>query len=431
MSARDSDAIDEELTAYLDGELSAEDSAALERRLVGDEYLRTRLATLRRSYDLLDELPEAPHRKSFTQTTIEMVIADVKRSGDKPVTKLNGSGSKDSAEVSQRRWFTMPWALLPLMLAVLMGLGIGLLVSGFKAKRELGMLDLASNLPGLRDAGELRIIEELAKDKELVGYLEEHYRDTLIPAVPKSNSDRQTWVRGLNAIQMTKLDGARELLSKYTPDVRSRLEAIQDQINALPNAQDLNLTARMIGVVLDTLPTSKRQILEDLNTASKISFLKEQLAFRAATFYAADLQGADAEALEEWSNSMLLPSIMANLPFLRRETDAKSALMALYSSRPVEEGFRLENQDGLISDLAGRMSSFPKSLLEALDISDQLFVISTWMIPDGVNSNTRMLEAYERMRRELRDEVDLADPKDIRRLLRDRRRPGGTNRPPR
>lgn len=431
MSDRDSDAIDEELTAYLDGELSAEESAALERRLVGDEYLRTRLASLRKSYDLLDELPETPHRKSFTQTTIEMVISDVKRSSDKSESRLDGSGVKESAEGFQRRWFTMPLALLPLILAVLMGLGIGMTVSGLKAKRELGMLDLAANLPGLHDAGELRIVEELAKDKELVGYLEEHYRDSLIPTVPKLNTDRQKWLLGLNTIQLAKLDGARELLSKYTPDVRSRMEAIQDQINALPNAQDLNLTARLVGAVLDTLPTSKRQVLEDLNTAAKISFIKVQLAFRAATFYAADLQGADLEALEEWSNSMLLPSIMANLPFLRRETDAKSALMALYSTRPVEEGFRLENQDGLISDLAGRLSEFPKSLLEALDISDQLFVISTWMIPEGVNSNTRMLEAYERMRRELRDEVDLADPKDIRRLLRDRRRPGGTNRPPR
>jgi hypothetical protein len=179
------------------------------------------------------------------------------------------------------------------------------------------------------------------------------------------------------------------------------------------------------------MPTSKRQVHEELNTASKIAFIREQLAFRAAMFYASDLQGADAEAVENWSNGMLLPSIMASIPFLRRETDAKSALMALYSARPVEEGYRLENQDALVSDLAGRLSAFPKSLLETVSASDQLLVISTWMIPEGMNSNARMLEAYDRLRREVRDEIDMADPKDFRRLLRERSRRNGVVRPSR
>ena len=195
------------------------------------------------------------------------------------------------------------------------------------------------------------------------------------------------------------------------------------------NAEDLNLAARMVGVVLDTMPTSKRRLLEELKAAPRIRFIQEQLSFRAAIFYAADLQGTDAEVLDEWSKTMLLPSIMSNMPFLRRETDVKSALMTLNSARPVEEGFRLENQDALISDLAGRLSLFPRRLLESIDQSDQLLVISTWMIPEGVNSTSRLLEIYERQRRETQDEIDLLDPKEIRRVLRERsRRPGNSNR---
>ncbi|MFM8399258.1 MAG: hypothetical protein ACKOAH_15650, partial [Pirellula sp.] len=183
-------------------------------------------------------------------------------------------------------------------------------------------------------------------------------------------------------------------------------------------------------MVFDSLPTSKRQLLPELNMTAKIGMMQQQLAFRAAIFYSADLQGSDSEALEEWSNTMLLPSIVTNMPFLRRETDAKSALMALYSIRPIEEGFRLDNQDALVADLASRLSEFPKRLLETVDPSDQLFVISSWMIPEGVNSNTRTLDAYERLRREVRDEIDMADPKEFRRLLRDRsRRNGNQNRP--
>lgn len=90
----------------------------------------------------------------------------------------------------------------------------------------------------------------------------------------------------------------------------------------------------------------------------------------------------------------------------------------------------MDNQDSLIADLANRLSEFPKKLLESVDVTDQLFVISSWMIPEGVNNNARTLDAYERLRREVRDEIDLADPKDFRRLLRERsRRNGNQNRP--
>lgn len=48
MNAPSTEEIDEQLTAYLDGELSPEESFALESRLVDDERLRLRLAELRR-----------------------------------------------------------------------------------------------------------------------------------------------------------------------------------------------------------------------------------------------------------------------------------------------------------------------------------------------------------------------------------------------
>ena len=312
---------------------------------------------------------------------------------------------------------------------VLLGSGAGVLLSSIRDHRETQLLDLAVVMPGLQDVGEFRVVTELAKEKEIVDFLMSHYSDRVIPFVPERAASRRDWAFQLNALQTAKLQSTKELLLKYPADQFNRLRALQNQIDRDEDAEDCNRTLKVVGMVIDSLPTSKRQDLEGMSTEQRIRFLKEQLCLRAATFYAADLQGSDADNLEQWSREILLPAIAGNVPFLRRETDAKTAMMTLNYTRPVEDGYRLENQDALIKELTSNLSPFPKRLLEGLDRSDELLVLSTWLIPEGVNNTARLLETYDRLRRETRDEIDLADPKDARRTLRERsRRVGAGNR---
>jgi len=63
----------ERLVAYLDGELDAETSQQVERRLAEDADYRRDLKQMQRAWDLLDELPRAEVSETFTQTTVEMV----------------------------------------------------------------------------------------------------------------------------------------------------------------------------------------------------------------------------------------------------------------------------------------------------------------------------------------------------------------------
>ena len=66
-------ALDEQLVAYLDGELDAESGRRIEALLASDAEVRRRLQSLERTWDLLDELDAAPVGEPFTQTTLEMV----------------------------------------------------------------------------------------------------------------------------------------------------------------------------------------------------------------------------------------------------------------------------------------------------------------------------------------------------------------------
>lgn len=66
-------ATDEELVAYLDGELDAGAAARVERRLADDATYRSRLAQLERAWDMLDSLQRTEADDNFTRSTVAMV----------------------------------------------------------------------------------------------------------------------------------------------------------------------------------------------------------------------------------------------------------------------------------------------------------------------------------------------------------------------
>lgn len=70
---------DELLTAYLDGELEEAERADVESRLADDGELRLRLHQLQKTWDVLDQLPRTEVKHSFTQSTLEIVVADARQ----------------------------------------------------------------------------------------------------------------------------------------------------------------------------------------------------------------------------------------------------------------------------------------------------------------------------------------------------------------
>jgi anti-sigma factor RsiW len=65
--------LDEQLVAYLDGELDEETGRQIATRIASDPQLRERLKRLGRTWDLLGELERPDAGNAFAQTTLEMV----------------------------------------------------------------------------------------------------------------------------------------------------------------------------------------------------------------------------------------------------------------------------------------------------------------------------------------------------------------------
>jgi anti-sigma factor RsiW len=65
--------IDEEIVAYLDGELDSETETRVVRRLSEDAEYRSRLGQLQQAWDLLDNLRRTEADDEFVQSTVAMV----------------------------------------------------------------------------------------------------------------------------------------------------------------------------------------------------------------------------------------------------------------------------------------------------------------------------------------------------------------------
>lgn len=95
--------LEEQLVAYLDGELDAEAGRRIEELLASDPELRKTLQQLDRTWELLGELDEPSVADGFTQTTLEMVT--VAAAEDLERTRAASGGRR-------RRWVLTGGGLL-------------------------------------------------------------------------------------------------------------------------------------------------------------------------------------------------------------------------------------------------------------------------------------------------------------------------------
>lgn len=90
--------LDEQLVAYLDGELTPAEREQIEHLLASDPGVRRRLVELERSWELLDELDRPEPDDAFVRTTLEMAAVEA---GD----DLQATRSQLRA-LRRRRWLS-------------------------------------------------------------------------------------------------------------------------------------------------------------------------------------------------------------------------------------------------------------------------------------------------------------------------------------
>jgi len=149
-SLAEANAIDEELVAYLDGELSRDQAAKIERRMADDPKYAARLNQLQRAWDLLDTLNRTEADDDFVHSTVEMVAVHAVE-----------EAKTQKVRIVRRR--NLGWVAIAIFVLAVSGTAYGLI----RHRLEKPNRELVHNLPIIERVDDYQNIDSLEFVKQL------------------------------------------------------------------------------------------------------------------------------------------------------------------------------------------------------------------------------------------------------------------------
>lgn len=363
---------DETLVAYLDGELSPEETVTIDQQIEQDQALQKRLEDLRTSWDLLDELPAPEPTPDLAQTTIEMVALSMRE--------------------QDRSW--LGWLKGNVWLAVLAGalstLALGTLVSAgvshFRMNALMEDIPILLNFRELSGLDSAEWLERLTKIEPLQQVSEQDFATsnanqpgTFPGKLPTSNSERRNWLAALNPTQLAVVEANYRELQTVKPERLEFLRSLADQVyNAdTKDAANYQKTLQAYTALLARAGTTERYKLfaiEDLDRRAEQ--LEKILRRELAILYPKRMTpgSEDYDAVRNWIYQLQDQEEVWDL-LMRRGIDPDLQIMSeLY--RDQAESF-ISNRD--IDDLLDVLSPRAQKLLFKMDNQQMRNIIGLWV----------------------------------------------------
>ncbi|MCA9259183.1 MAG: hypothetical protein KDA61_08285, partial [Planctomycetales bacterium] len=245
----------EEIVAYLDGELSADDAASVERRLAADEGYREELQSVERAWDALGELPQATVDDRFSRTTMEMAVTAARDELEAKTLLI--------PTLKRRRNAT---SLAMLAVAAVFGWG------GLRLWLGDPNADLLADLPVIYQVdiySQLRNVDEVEFLRKLAQRAGTVLADaTIVPAAQEESSEvesdpstttpvaslaaldpppddprlRGTWLDALDRDQLTSLRAKYNRFVDLSPDEKTRMRTLHQRIAEADDSDALKET---------------------------------------------------------------------------------------------------------------------------------------------------------------------------------------------
>lgn len=272
------DFLDEELVAYLDGELDSQATKRLEDLLASDEPARKRLSQLANSWELLDQLPRATVDDLFTRTTVEMVA----------LAEEDEVAKHKAGEPARRR---MRWLVGGA--AALCAAAIGFVAMALAVPDQndplLADLPVIYNLELYEPVGSMGFLRQLQKEGLFVKDSSEAAGNTtgqsphaagavtLQRSIPDSIAKRREWVQSLPPEEKQELrHNLRLFQEQLTPKEQDALREFDIQLREDPKVDDLALITERFYEWWNTItPDERNQWTDETNVKNRIELVHQ------------------------------------------------------------------------------------------------------------------------------------------------------------
>jgi hypothetical protein len=369
--------LDEQLVAYLDGELDAESRRRVEELLTSEAQVRRRLQELERTWDILDDLDAGPPSGQLTQTTLEMVALAARQDVRQSLA--------EAPRRRRRRWLAV---------------GLGFLVAlagGFFAvvwlvpdpnRQLVEDLPLLENLDEYRQIDDIQFLRLLRSAGLFVGRGETP-GGTAPPAV-ESLAQRRQRIESMGLGEKAQLLRLDERFLAMDQDQQRQLRQLHQAIQDARDAAQLRQIMHHYYEWLKTLPLYTRTELGGLEPAERLEAVKKRLKDE----HGQRLGDQDSEALWRWMNRFALQhekQLLDRLPELRRKEltnwtpqARQPMLLALMdvgwrrqSTGPGRPPPLMTEED--LASLRGELSAEMRLYLESLSKTKQWQQVAAWM----------------------------------------------------
>ena len=296
--------LDEDLVAYLDGELDDTTSKRLEERLSNDETARQRLRALAVSWDLLDHLPRAATDESFTRTTVELIAVEARKDVDAEEAAIPSR--------NRRRWIG---GLIAGLAAAMIGFVAVVVAWPDENERLLRDLPVVQNYElydVTPESGAIDFLRSLEKTNWFVGEAVEgdakadsHNESGALS--PEVLAARRSLVQSLSPEKKTDLRKLYERFKAETKEEQERFRKLDIDLRASADEAQLRAVLASYHNWLPTLSPLERANLLKMPADKAIEEIqrlkKEQLRMfaRSGGSRQGPLSPSDVDRIERWT----------------------------------------------------------------------------------------------------------------------------------
>lgn len=291
---RDPDVIEEQLVAYLDGELNEETARRIETLAADDPQLRDRLEQLGRTWKMLDQLERTETETAFTESTLELVAVQAEE-----------EAQHQSTELPRRRRRRRIMVIVSLLATSVLGFVAAALLRDNPNRRLMENLPVLRNmddyveiLDGSENAGQCIEFLRALREKEM--FVEEESgksaQGDTIASAESSRDDiksRRKLIEQMSPEEKTELAHDWERFVYFAPPRQKELCGLHERLQAEADGEALHKVMRRYVAWLDTLSDSTIDSLKAMPADRRVEEIEKRL-------YSSE----DARALHEWFRAL-------------------------------------------------------------------------------------------------------------------------------